>query len=516
MTKKTIAELPDGSTVRESKAVVAFEQDGTTFQGLVAPIASNVIYATSETQLLSELPNLAIPDGETRVIYIDVPNLVLTQPFLFGDGSQLQIRSNTAGQITYGNTTAGQPLFQNPTGTINILQIDQVNITSNGINELMDLSMANTGFINLIRCIFINFLGMGPANGGSLIYDTIRPVFFQRGHIMRNNIAITIKTAGFQPVIANNAVFFTMIASPTIPADININDARFASGEDGHAMFFIDPNFITGSAIVLEKSVVQNTTPFYQTGSVIPASAISAGASTNDTKFTISGHSLVVGQAIVFSGFTGQTNYNVTGIVTVVDDINTVDVDIVFTAADSTGSSDPTSLDQTDIRVLSQNNPNQSASMATGEVGIETFVAPITIASIGQDAFAVISDAAPLANYASNNLERIEDDTVTTGQGRLKILDTTKRKYRISYSSTLEKTGGGGTDVGIILLKDGANVSFNPPHTVNTGKIQIKGEEILELVFPDVVQIATINYDATDATISISQTNLVVGVSAPI
>jgi len=97
MAKKTIPELPDGTTTQTSAAVVAFDEAGTTFRGTIRPNPTQEINILNQQQLEDELgSDIIIPDATNVTIVID-GSFTLTKPIKIGDGSGLHLIFSTIG-----------------------------------------------------------------------------------------------------------------------------------------------------------------------------------------------------------------------------------------------------------------------------------------------------------------------------------------------------------------------------------------------------------------------------------
>ena len=82
----------------------------------------------------------------------------------------------------------------------------------------------------------------------------------------------------------------------------------------------------------------------------------------------------------------------------------------------------------------------------------------------------------------------------------------------IGNGLAIEKFGGGqDVDFGVVLIKNGNLVltdTFEPPHSVNTGVVQITATRDFELASSDTLDIAVVNFEDTD-NIIVSQANIV-------
>jgi len=158
-------------------------------------------------------------------------------------------------------------------------------------------------------------------------------------------------------------------------------------------------------------------------------------------------------------------------------------------------------LDQTDVRVIGENNVGTNDSMVSAQVGFTNVATPITVSIVTQDVPVLIGGT----QFVSDNLERA---TATTG-GEITNLNVKTQRYSITFSALIEKVGGGSTDIGLLLIKNGSLVltdTFEIPHSVNPGIIQISATRTFELAEIDTLDMAVVNFDGT-ADISVSQAN---------
>ncbi len=496
MAKKTIPELDDGTALQTSAAIVAFEQGGQTFFGPVRPNPARRINVRNQAQLEAELGvGLEIADGESLTIALD-DAFTLTNPIRLGLNSSLQIfQSTNSAFLTYTGTGA---LFQNtnPANIVGPLTIRNIQITGDGTNSLFDLVGDN--IVEAKDCVFSSFASLGRIENPFILFNSVSLVNLVQGLLMVNPSDVSITISNIIQVGPTGMTAFTVFTNAVTNSDFNI--IRAASFFTGDSLFFFDPNAPTGSIYTVERSSV-TAGDFYQVGPDIAINSVADNGGI--AQFTTAvAHDLVVGKAVVLSGFGVETTYNGTFIVTAIPTTTTFDVDENF-AGDDSGNMNESSLDSTDTLVIATANIGSPDSRFTGDSGLEVFGAEVISSNLVQDAFEVITSA----SWAFSNLERFIEGVVNTGQ--LVCDDRTSREYAVSYSATIEKTGPAG-NLGVIILKNGTNVAFNPPHTVNTGKIQITGSDLIELTTGDTLDIAVINYDSTATPIDISQASLVV------
>jgi len=456
-----------------------------------------LVHAESESDLETAFgPSIIIPDNDRVTVSWDA-DFEQTKPFRIGANASLEVVGSTIDLVpTYSGST---PWIQNenPANPINSFFIQNLIPKCTSGVDMYDI--IGTG---LFRSRFIraeNFDTVGSIDFPLTAFEFFRMQGFNNGMRIKNMLAFTMDTALMIQLTAKG-ITFVSFDSPIV-GTATINNVRAGQSFAGDSLFSIDPNSLTDTSSVVENSKITDG-DFYQQGVDIPATAVIASGL--NTQFDITDHDLVIGRAVVLKGFTGFTAYNGTHFVTAVNGVNSVDIGVGFLGADSSGIMNAASLDQTDIRVDARNNPGQPDSMFTGSAGLEIFGSEISSSSLAQNAFEVITSA----SWGFDNLERTS--VGVSNEGQLVIDSPTPIKYNISYNGTIEKTGGGGTDIGIILIKNGSEeIAFNPPHTTNSGKIQIFGSDLVELEGTDTLQVAVKNYDTGAAVIVISQISLV-------
>jgi len=499
MTQKTISDHPDGKSIRLSTAQIRFEQAGVTYRDTFRPNPANTLYVTNQAQLEAELgTDLIIPTGESRIIIID-ESFTLDKPFKKQADSSLLIRGPS---ITVTLTYTGSGALIQMDGAV-IGAITQVeDITLKGAFDNEAFAIEDSIFFIIKRVPITEFARVGYLKGMTILWDESGPFTNLSGIAFINNPAISITTTGpnGQSVPSTTAMSFISVAKSDIVFENNV----YLANTSLHEFIFIDPNTDQSSSFKIRDSGVITTVTesLFQKGVDVAVTAVVDNGS-GKIRCTATAHGQVNKTYAVLSGFLTETSYNKTALITVIDG-NTFDAEeIDFTAGD-TGNINRSSLDSRDPRVIAEDNPEQRDSMFTGEAGLELFGSEITSSSLAQNASEVISSP----SWMFTKLERFVVGTANDGQ--LQCKDLSNREYNIKYSATIEKSGGGSLNIGIILLKNGIDVSFNPPHTVNTGKIQISANDVVELGEDDTIQVAVINYDASATAIDISQTSLVI------
>ena len=163
---------------------------------------------------------------------------------------------------------------------------------------------------------------------------------------------------------------------------------------------------------------------------------------------------------------------------------------------------DSSGLDETNPQVIAVGNSIRKNSMASAQTGFTNISTPIVI-TIDTINIPVIING---SQFVASNLERATADT----SGQITNLTKQTKKYPITFSALIEKVAGGITDIGLLLIKNGVLdllATFEIPHSVNSGVIQISATRDFELVDGDTLDIAVVNFANTD-NIEVSQANI--------
>lgn len=484
-------QITPGSTRRRSLSNVLANT------GALAP---KILHVSSEQDLIDKFGDpITIPDGEAWTVILD-ESFTLTKPFLIGDGSSLEVKQaslNTS--IAYTGTGA---LFQNENSAnpIFALLVNNMAFFGNAANSIYDIIATRRVVTNTVD--FFNFESIGIIESPFIGFLESTAGDIQRGIVIKNSQGVVLDTFNVfnQTPASPPLTFITIISTaPTVVAMRNC----FIFDTGSEAVFF-DPNAPTGSSFIIDDTSGFFTNLFQQ-GTDIAIDSVADNGSGDTRHTTASPHGLEIGQAVVISGFATETTYNGTFIVTAIPTSTTFDVEVAFNLTD-TGNMNESSLDSTDVIVSANSNVGSPDSMFTANAGLEIFGSEVTttINTIN------VPEVVTSASWASAALERFIDGVAN--QGQVIAQDTATRRYTVEFSGTLEKSGGGAVDVGLVILKNGTNISFNPPHTVNTGKIQISGQDIVELTSADTVDVAVINYQGT-SDIIVSQLSLVINLA---
>ena len=501
MAQTPISQLPDGTATQLKTAEAVIEQDGVTVKTTIAPTPEMLFYAMNQTQLENHFPDgsggILIPDNEEWTVII-TESFTLSKPIKIGLNTTLEvIGASIIVTLTYTGTGA---MFQNenPANPINRLLLEKIFLFSVGVESVFDI-IGNIVF-RLTDVIIAAFESVGTIQSMSVILDF--------GGAFNVNEGITliepqaVQSNGFAHFRTSPAALtFITILSTGNPAVTIDNVTVINSSAD---VVFFDP-----SSGALSDYTIQNTKGNFA-NLFVPGTDLAITSVTNaagQARFNTGGpaHGYLVGDRIVHSGFGVAPSYNGTFVVNSVPTGSEYMTGVVFDVTD-TGNTTQASRDGTDVAVRSINNAGNPDSMFTGDSGLEIFGSEqeVTINTIS------VPEVVTNAGWAFSGLERFEIGV--NNEGQLNTLDTATRRYAIGYSGTIEKVGGGSVNVGIVLLKNGTDVSFNAPHTVNTGKIQISGSDIIELTANDTLQVGVINYLDT-ANIDVSQLSLVVNLA---
>jgi len=492
----SVAGLTDGTSTILSSAQIVFEQGGSKFRTTFVPNPINQVNVINQAQLEAEFgTDIEIPDGESIKISIN-DSFTMTKPFKIGLDSSLEIAGiNTQTDLTY---TGPGALFQNTVSTdlIHQFSLNKLAVIGNGTNDLFNLRGTASFLLDLLG--FVSFASLGFVEMGIVDWKNTAMFSLGQGVVIKNPPSLVIDGVSISQTSSTNMTLFSFILEdPNISLSINrvTSEGSFGAGD---SLFFLDPNSTADSGYVITQSSTLAASDFYQLGTDIAATG--AAASGSDTQFDITAHGLVIGQVVVLKDFTTFTGYNGTFRVTAVNDANSVDIEVGFLGVDSTGVMNEASLDSTDVRVSAFANPSAQDSMFTANAGLDVSAAPFDVTINTQDVPEVITST----SWLFDDLERF---TVSTNDdGELTANDPATRRYRISYNGSIGKVGGGSVNIGLVILKNGTNVTFNAPHRTAAGVGFISGTDIIELTASDTVQIGAINYDGVSdiTTVQIS------------
>lgn len=480
----------------------------TDFQQEITP--ARVIRVKSEADLVARFgANIEIPNGESYEIRVD-ESFTLSLPIKLGLVSALRlVGSPSSITLTYTGTGA---LIRNtnPADAIGSFDLRDIRLMGGLLsaitNSAFDLfSDTANSFFFIATAQLVAFDTIGIVDMELLRIRDLGMFVFNQGFTIKSTDSLVINVvevsqAGY---IETGMTAFSFIQ--TKATLIILDDIRGKGLFASDSLVFFDSNAPAGTNYII-KTATKNLGNLFQPGVAPIVVGIDQAVGSGSRLFQPT-HGLVKGQVIVLSGFTVEPSYNGTFRVTDIIDANFIEVDVPFVGEDVVGGGRLTtqSLNSTDVPVLSDGNPGEPDSMFTGDAGLEIFGAEITVTINTVDVPEVITSA----SWAYSGLERF---TGTGNEGELTAKDISTRKYSIGYSATIEKQGGSAGNLGIVLLKNGSIVGFNPPHSVNSGKIQITGIDIIELTENDILQVAVINYDDTSDVI-VSQVSLVVNLA---
>ncbi len=443
---------------------------------------------------------LVIPDGESWTILV-LESFDLDVPFNIGNGASLQIIGATINlNIT---TTAFPTLFVNlnPANPISLLNISNISITGDGTNEIFDI-VASFSVIIDRSVLFNNFKNAGTIETSFFDIEFAALQGVETGIIIKNPFGGSLRGFSLNQAPSSPPTTFISIIT-TNPSQVTVQD-NF-SNDTAASMIFFDPNAPDGAKLTIEGTVGTPAEVFQQGTDIVVNTAAIGSSGVGFTNFTTAtSHGLVVGQALVNADDFTDANYRGTFIVVSVDTPLTgtvYEVEALFTATGA-GTMNAASLNETDPKVAAFNNVDTNDSMASAQVGFTNIGTPIVVTITTQDVPVLIGGT----QFVSNNLERA---TATTG-GQITNLTEKTKKYPITFSALIEKVAGGSTDIGLLLIKNGSLVlteTFEIPHSVNPGIIQISATRTFELAENDTLDMAVVNFAGTD-NIEVSQANI--------
>lgn len=462
----------------------------------------NTHYVRNQDELELALgTDLIIPANTAVTIVVD-ESMFLGKPFKKQPGSSLLIYSESSSVfIFYFGVGALIQMDGDPTIIIGArTQCRNITLVGDG-NECFALN--DLEFVILDFCVLLGFAKLGFLRNTSIAWNGTIGFGNFGGLDLIDCRALSLSNSGGDDlgVLVPHTLF--SIINPNTVITIIFQTSSYFNPSVQSELLFLDPNAPTGSFFTIKDAGITTVDPesLFQKGVDETITAVANNGS-GKIRCTVSGHTQINGTYAVLSGFTEP--YNKTAKITFID-VNTFDVeDIDFTIND-TGNINRSSLDSTAPKVSATSNPNQRDSMFIASVGFENYTSPIQIAIVTDS----IPQVIPSTEWVFDNLERFEPDPAEPAEGKIVAKDVSLREYSVRYSGSLEKQGGAAGDIGLVLLKNGVEVSFNPPHSVNTGIIQISGDDLIELTEGDTLQVGVINYDGTEQ-VNISQLSLVV------
>ena len=436
--------------------------------------------------------------------YIFTQPMTLTDPILFPAGWNGFITKTffTSQQIFYAG--GPDPLFNTRDETGNIISISD-SITEPGIKSTVTTSSPHV----LINDRFVNITGTSDpiyskqslkvTNITATTFD-INVIFTSTDTGLFDSGYGAIQFRDFGVVNAATAAFMALVSSNSPTSSILFE--RFAIGG------FLSPGFIVNARVISSSNAIFSTI----FNGLMLQDCIAGSFTT--TKFQALAPTPGIPLVTIIGSNTkrlGFVNCEFVAMdstqvpVEINSDVTNAD-ELLFQGSPDNGVAtnyfDLGGLDQTNPQVIAKNNGDREDSMSSAQVGFTNVATPIIVTIATQDIPIIIGGS----QFTSNNLER----ATATAAGQ--ITNTTKRtqKYQITFSGLIEKTGGGSTDIGLLLIKNGNLTladTFNIPHSVNTGIIQISATRSFEIAENDTIDIAVVNFSGT-GTIAVSQANI--------
>ncbi len=336
---------------------------------------------------------------------------------------------------------------------------------------------------------------------------------FEITDIFKNNLNVNLLKKVFPPLA------YTLVTQKpvTFEAIFHVSNT-FVVGQAVKLLDSTDPGYanIIGTITFASSTEFEVSGVFFTndaTGTITPTRFEGiTGPGGNDAVFRAVNHGVQSGEPVYVK--TDSGNIDTTGVgediqadtfkVKLADGTNIQFIDDVvgFWSLNSLGVDPVTGDLKSDPKILLQNNQNVPDTMVTGESGLlaSPIGTPITVTITTIGVPVIIASGL----WVSSVLENMESGP--NGQ----LINKSKKSgtLNINFGGSLEKVGGGSVDVGFVLLQNGLLVGFNPPHTTNTGTIQIKGTDLLPVDENDTVDLAVINYLDT-SNIEVTQASLV-------
>lgn len=442
---------------------------------------------------------------EQTISYTIIEPFTITSPILFPAGWIGFIRSSFLNELDiFYSAGGGTPLF-------NTLNIDGV------ISSIAD---AGSGFITVTTSVAHGILDGQYVNIETTSHNVQR--------LAVSNVTVTTFDVEVT-FVANEAGLFN-----TGYEFIEIKDAGIINGADAD-LFNVTGANLTSSALstngvllagYLSLGTIRNcanvafvnsglafitggiTLEDIDTTRMVPSQIVSLGANPLAIAVTITGsltRRVIVDNFTIFLDESTQRPFKI--------DTNIINADVISIQNSpdnevATEYFDASGLDQTDPQVLTKNNGDRADSMVSAQVGFTNIATPIVVPIVTQDVPVLIGGT----DFIANNLERATADTA----GQITNLSKRTKKYSITFSGLIEKAGGGTTDIGILIVKNGSLVltnTFQIPHSVNSGIIQISATRTFKLADGDTIELAVVNFDGT-ADVNVSQANIAYSVDS--
>jgi len=438
----TIDELQPIGNTQKPDAQVAVQQNGRTFKGPIRPNPPRQVNVTSQAQLETEFgENIEIPDNDRITIVID-DDFTLNKPFKGGLNSTLEIIGATADTLLIYSGTETMAQNTNPANLMVSFLINNLKLLCTSNVDMYDLRCSESFFSEFIRAE--GFKSTGFIQALLVSFKFFRITGFSNGVRVNNAFAFILLDGLMIQPVPPGMTFVSFTTTLPFPVAATISNLRTNSDGVGDSLFFLNPNAPAGTSYNIQNSRI-GTGDFYQVGTDIAATA--NAASVSNTQFNITAHGLVVDRAVVLKDFTTFPGYNGTFYVTAVNDANSVDIGVGFLGVDSTGTMNASSLDQTDNRVDAQSNPGEPDSMSQAESRTSSTLDLIPTAAT----FVAIVDDTPVAGDFIQDVAT-ERFTVDTSTGIITYTGNAILAATISFSLTVIKSSGGGTDTATITL----------------------------------------------------------------
>jgi len=468
----------------------------TTLAGILSSFTSSRILLVKDQEDLEDEfgSDIIIPDGEAWTIIV-LEAFTLSKPIKIGSNTFLELRAAASSTLVTYTGTGAMLQNENSANPISTLRVKEIALFSTGGEDIFDI--IGFGLFRMDEVNIVKFEGVGTVQSMFVFIPSTGVFDVNEGLLLNEPQGVEINNYSHAPPSNRPFTHITIVSTgnPTVTVD---RCSVFNSSAD---VVFFDP-----SSGATSDYTIQNTKGFFNSlfvpGTDLAVTSVSDFG--GQARFGAASHGYVTGDRVVHSGFS-EASYNGTFIVGTVPTGSEYMVGVAFVAND-TGNTTQAGRDSTDVSVRSVNNLGNPDSMFTGDAGLEIFGSEQTVTINTISVPEVITNA----GWAFSNLERFEIGV--NNEGQVNTQDTALRRYSIGYSGTIEKVGGGSVNVGIVLLKNGSLISFNAPHTVNTGKIQITGSDIIELTKDDTLQVGAINY-ADTSNIDVSQIGLVVNLA---
>lgn len=418
---------------------------------------------------------------EEDVVYRIDAQIITSNRFIIPDGS-VSVFESTNNAVNSFIYTGTDTWFTSAAGsTSGRLDFRNIIVVGNSSATLMDLDGQE---FDCFRATIAFFGDLGVTRNHPTAGMRLRfcGIFFNGAgfKIINSQLALALQTT-FQNTVDTNLPLITIIGSSTIVAV----DSNLMFRQTNESAFYIDPNFDVDDNTDIETILSGGGVGagFFKPGTTASITAFADSSTSPGVKTTVTSatHGLINNEAVAI---TGTTSYNGTSLITDVT-TNTFDIEVVFVADDATGTWDSSSIDQTDIRIKSDNVQGNDDSTSFANAVLNT-PQTVTIAS------ANVAVAVNGVNWQGAALD--EEFTVSVA-GVITYIGLKTRIFNLDGRLTLVKSGGGSDFIDAGFRVNGTDLLIDFVGSENNTSTQISPLSTVRLSTGDEVETAVRNVD---------------------